>query len=69
MLNKLISRVSTGCCASRWKLHLRVVLLESSDESGHEVGAHSLAGAQADHPSAGQPEVLHGLARLTGHLQ
>ncbi len=48
--------------------HLRVVLLEGSNEARHEVGAHSLAGPQADHPRASQPEVLHGLAGLPGHL-
>ena len=48
--------------------YLRVVLLEGSNEAGHEVGAHSLAGSQADHPGASQPEILHGLAGLPGHL-
>ena len=48
--------------------YLRVVLLEGSNKAGHEVGAHSLAGPQADHPRASQPEILHGLAGLPCHL-
>ncbi len=64
----LTGRSAAGVVRMHAAAYLRVVLLEGSNEAGHEVGAHSLAGPQADHPRAGQPEVLHGLASLPCHL-